>query len=492
MGATLTVFYIIKHLIIMGGLCSKYCCDTKKTQTCYKKLKKVAAKARATKTKIEDICKCLLLSEENCKELCRLLLNELNRGLNKQTHPQSSVKCFPTYVRELPDGTENGKFLALDLGGTNFRVLLIELTGSDCEMKNRIYSIPQKIMLGSGEQLFDHIAECLAAFTVEHKITDITLPLGFTFSFPCSQQGLTKARLTTWTKGFKCAGVEGEDVVRLLRDSIARRGDVDIDVCAVVNDTTGTLMSCAWKNKNCYVGLIVGTGSNACYMEQLENVGLWDEDFNEPSQVIVNTEWGAFGDNGVLEHIRTKYDRNIDEASINPGRQYYEKMISGMYMGEIVRQVLIDLVAKGLLFNGEGSDILNEKGQFFTKYVSEIESDKEGDYTNCRQVLEELGIDNVTDAECNNVRYVCECVSRRAADLTSSGVACLLNKIGKKHVTVAVDGSVYRYHPFFHDLMTERIKNLLNPELEFNLILSQDGSGRGAALVAAVACRLRS
>jgi hexokinase len=59
---------------------------------------------------------------------------------------------------------------------------------------------------------------------------------------------------------------------------------------------------------------------------------------------------------------------------------------------------------------------------------------------------------------------------------------------------VAVDGSVYRYHPFFHDLMTERIKNLLNPELErdFNLILSQDGSGRGAALVAAVACRLRS
>lgn len=43
------------------------------------------------------------------------------------------------------------------------------------------------------------------------------LPLGFTFSFPCSQEGLTKARLTTWTKGFKCAGVEGEDVVSLLK-----------------------------------------------------------------------------------------------------------------------------------------------------------------------------------------------------------------------------------------------------------------------------------
>lgn len=34
--------------------------------------------------------------------------------------------------------------------------------------------------------------------------------------------------------------------------------DVKIDVCAILNDTTGTLMSCAWKNKNCRIGLILG------------------------------------------------------------------------------------------------------------------------------------------------------------------------------------------------------------------------------------------
>jgi hypothetical protein len=60
---------------------------------------------------------------------------------------------------------ERGKFLALDLGGTNFRVLLIHLKGeSDFEMQSKIYAIPQSIMLGSGTQLFDHIAECLANF----------------------------------------------------------------------------------------------------------------------------------------------------------------------------------------------------------------------------------------------------------------------------------------------------------------------------------------
>lgn len=61
--------------------------------------------------------------------------------------------------------TERGRFLALDLGGTNFRVLLIHLKGeSDFEMQSKIYAIPQSIMIGSGEHLFDHIAECLANF----------------------------------------------------------------------------------------------------------------------------------------------------------------------------------------------------------------------------------------------------------------------------------------------------------------------------------------
>lgn len=53
---------------------------------------------------------------------------------------------------------------------------------------------------------------------------DEKLPLGFTFSFPLTQLGLTKGMLARWTKGFNCSGVVGEDVVQLLKDAIARRG----------------------------------------------------------------------------------------------------------------------------------------------------------------------------------------------------------------------------------------------------------------------------
>lgn len=51
----------------------------------------------------------------------------------------------------------------------------------------------------------------------------------------------------------------------------------------------------------------------------------------------------------------------------------YEKMISGMYMGEIVRLALEKLRKNGLLFNGKGSEELSTRGRFYTKYVSEIE-----------------------------------------------------------------------------------------------------------------------
>ena len=36
-------------------------------------------------------------------------------------------------------------------------------------------------------------------------------------------------------------------------------------------------MSCAWQNPKCRVGLIIGTGINACYLEDLERVGTWQE-----------------------------------------------------------------------------------------------------------------------------------------------------------------------------------------------------------------------
>ncbi|XP_076257528.1 hexokinase A isoform X6 [Rhynchophorus ferrugineus] len=446
-------------------------------------------KGSTLKPNVRERCQDLILDNDTLKKIGDIFLDNINRGLKKATHEKSIVKCFPTYVQDLPDGTETGKFLALDLGGTNFRVLLIELSGEHFEMKSKIFAIPQHIMLGSGEQLFDHIAECLAIFVKEEQVQHETLPLGFTFSFPLSQKGLTKGILQRWTKGFNCSNVVGNDVVQMLNEAIERRGDVQIDVMAVLNDSTGTLMSCAWLNRNCRIGIIIGTGSNGCYVEKQENAELFNDVDMGSGKVIINMENGAFGDDGCIDFIRTEYDREVDKHSINPGKQVQEKMISGMYMGELVRLVLEKFTKEGLLFGGKGSDLLFERGRFYTKYVSEIESDEPGIFTNQREILEELGLKHATEQDYVNVRFICECVSRRAAHLASTTIVTLLHKMDEKKVTIGVDGSVYRYHPHFHNLMTEKIGELCDPSIQFDLMLSEDGSGRGAALVAAVAAR---
>lgn len=52
--------------------------------------------------------------------------------------------------------SENGDFLALDLGGTNFRVLLVKIRSGKrrtVEMHNKIYAIPIEVMQGTGEEV---------------------------------------------------------------------------------------------------------------------------------------------------------------------------------------------------------------------------------------------------------------------------------------------------------------------------------------------------
>lgn len=66
--------------------------------------------------------------------------------------------------------------------------------------------------------------------------------------------------------------------------------------------------------------LTVGTGSNACYVEKTANAEMFDGESTK-DDVLINTEWGAFGDNGALDFVRTEYDREVDSSSINPGKQ---------------------------------------------------------------------------------------------------------------------------------------------------------------------------
>uniref|UniRef100_A0A3B3SKG9 Phosphotransferase n=1 Tax=Paramormyrops kingsleyae TaxID=1676925 RepID=A0A3B3SKG9_9TELE len=405
----------------------------------------------------------------------------------KRINPVSEGSCTVVWAVDHYDvflcpHTEKGDFLALDLGGTNFRVLLVKVSDNGrqkVEMENQIYAIPEHLMRGSGTQLFDHIAECLANFMEKLGIKDRKLPLGFTFSFPCRQTKLDESLLVSWTKGFKCSSVEGHDVVALLRKAIRKRGDFDIDIVAVINDTVGTMMTCGYDDHNCEVGLIVGTGTNACYMEEMRHLETVEGD---EGRMCVNMEWGAFGDNGELEDLRTEFEREIDCGSLNPGKQLFEKMISGMYMGELVQLILVKMAKEGYVFQGRVMSALAHP-----RTLQDL-----------LRVVSATPPTLLSSANLTSLLYVlrvCQVVSTCAAHLCAATLASVLRQIrdnkatDRLRTTVGVDGSVYKNHPQFAQRMHRMVHRLV-PDCDVRFLYSEDGSGMGAAMVTAVAYRL--
>uniref|UniRef100_A0A8C6VUA7 Hexokinase-2 n=1 Tax=Nothobranchius furzeri TaxID=105023 RepID=A0A8C6VUA7_NOTFU len=453
----------------------------------------VAYRLAAQQAERQRILDTLRLSREQLLEVKRRMTDGIVLGLSKQTHEQTSVKMLPTYVRSTPDGTENGDFLALDLGGSSFRVLLVRLRSGKrhkVDMHQKIYTIPQETMQGTGEELFDHIVQCIADFLEYMGMRGASLPLGFTFSFPCNQSKLDEGILLKWTKGFKASDCEGKDVVMLLKEAIQRKQEFDLNFVAVVNDTVGTMMTCGYEDPKCEVGLIVGTGTNACYMEEMHNVELVE---GNEGLMCVNVEWGAFGDFGELDDFCTQFDRSVDDCSNYPGKQRYEKMISGMYLGEIVRNVLIDFTSKGLLFRGKMSERLKSRGIFETKFLAQIESDRLA-MRQVRSILQHLGLTGSTCDDSVLVKEVCSVVARRAAQLCGAGLAAVVDRMRQNRnqnqldITVGVDGTLYKTHPHFSSIMQETLQDLA-PQCRVTFLKSEDGSGKGAALITAVACR---
>ena len=117
------------------------------------------------------------------------------------------------------DGSESGQYLALDLGGTNFRVIKLQLdNGRITDETIDYFSVeehlrfviktflyvwhdPLHFRLGPGANLFLFLAECIKTFLEKHNISsEESLPLGFTFSFPMTQTALDCGLLVNWTK----------------------------------------------------------------------------------------------------------------------------------------------------------------------------------------------------------------------------------------------------------------------------------------------------
>ncbi|MBU2102541.1 MAG: 6-phosphogluconolactonase, partial [Candidatus Omnitrophica bacterium] len=426
---------------------------------------------------------------------------------------ESSLAMLPTFV-DNPTGKEQGKFLALDLGGTNFRVLLLDLKadGSEPSMIIEKFKLTKEHITTTQEVLFDAIASFVKQFLTKHNLTD-TYNLGFTFSFPVEQTNIDEGLSVKMSKGFTVKGIVGKDVVTLLRKAFTRQGVTNVNVAAIDNDTTGTQVARAYMDTNTSLGVILGTGTNICVRLPMEMITkeFSNKDKYKASHMIVNMESGNFN-----KHLpMTEYDTLLDSQSTNPGEHWEEKMVSGLYLGELMRLTLRDLISKGILFKGRlasnavlaggrrlasnavlaggrGSAwILNKTMRLETKHISDIEAldlTKTINLWKLRWMFKKLFI---TRHDASLIQEVAHLIATRSARVAATVIAASIMAIDPELTqphTVAVDGTVFEKHYQYQDRMREVFTELFGEKAsQIKLQLTHDGSGVGAGIIAAVA-----
>src|ERR1700722_16206529 len=85
--------------------------------------------------------------------------------------------------------------------------------------------MPEELKTGDADELWEYIADCLQQFIESHHADENLekFNLGFSFSYPATQDYIDHGVLQRWTKGFDIAGVEGHDVVPMLEAALIKR-----------------------------------------------------------------------------------------------------------------------------------------------------------------------------------------------------------------------------------------------------------------------------
>lgn len=435
---------------------------------------------------------------ERLRQVADAMTVEMHAGLASEGG--SKLKMLISYVDNLPTGNEKGLFYALDLGGTNFRVLRVQLGGSDGGLENQEFaevSIPPHLMVGTSDALFDYIAAELAKFVAQEG-PDFTLPpgrrreLGFTFSFPVLQTSISSGTLIKWTKGFSIDDAIGRDVVAELAKAMERQG-LDMRISALVNDTVGTLAGGRYVNKDVAAAVILGTGSNAAYVERAQAIPKWHGPLPNSGEMVINMEWGNFRSSHLPS---TEFDHALDVESLNPGEQIFEKMISGMYLGEIVRKVLLKMAEEASFFGDVVPPKLKEQFILRTPDMSAMHHDTSSDLKVVGNKMKEVfEISNTSLKIRKAVVELCNIVATRGARLSAAGIYGIIKKMGrdtlkdgmKQKTVIATDGGLYEHYTAYSNCLENTLNELLGDEFTDRVVIehSNDGSGIGAALLAA-------
>jgi len=251
----------------------------------------------------------------------------------------------------------------------------------------------------------------------------------------------------------------------------------------LLNDTVATLLagkSASFGHEyDSFIGFILGTGTNTCYIEN--NINIRKVKNLDPSKSqIINIESGNF-----RKIQQTDLDMEFDMTTINPGDYKFEKMLSGGYIGGLCLSTL-KTAAREEVFRKETATCLIE--------LAELSSEDMNTYvlnsSSGRGPLASCIINNTDEETCTEI---IECLIDRAAKLVAANIAAVILKTNKgkssaRPILITIEGTTfYKLHnlkPLFENYLKEYLKDDKLRYYEFTEV--KMSSLIGAALAALI------
>jgi hexokinase len=368
-------------------------------------------------------------------------LEEMQRGLKGR---KSTLDMIPTYIDVAADVPTNKRVIVADAGGTNFRVAVVRFNN---QQKAVIENLQLFQMPGIEQEIGkDNFFKTMAGYL--KNVVGTSDNIGFCFSYAVEMSPNKDGRLIRFSKEIKAKDVEGQPIGENLNRAIVSMGLGRDKHIVLLNDTVATLLAgLSPKNRtySTYIGFILGTGTNTCYIEKNSNIkkalaprseSEQEKGLDPSKSQIINTESGNFG-----RIKQGKIDVAFDKSTADPGVHKFEKMTSGAYLGPICLRTIHKACTENL-FSTAVAGALWQMSNLETKDTNDFLQYPYGDNplaNACKQ-------GNPDDAL--TLYYIADRLTERAAKLTAINLSATAIKSGQgpdptKPICIVAEGTTF-------------------------------------------------
>ncbi|ORX23785.1 hexokinase [Thermoanaerobacterium sp. PSU-2] len=384
-------------------------------------------------------------------------IKEMEKGLNGEE--DTSLKMLCTYISLQENVPLNEPVIVIDAGGTNFRRAVVTFNGIKAIIEDfKTYDMPGTKGEITSDEFFNTIAEYIEP--IIHKSSKI----GFCFSYPTEILPNKDGKLIKFNKEVKVKDMIGVEIGSALLRTLKERGYENCKKAVLLNDTVATLLGgkaeCPDREFDSYIGFILGTGTNTCYIEKNTNIKKVEKLSETEGDTIINIESGGYAKapRGIIDEI-------FDKTTADPGNQKFEKMISGAYQGGLILEVIRKAIDEGL-FSSKFKEKFKNVDNLTSKEITDFcyfpysNDNVLANYSN-------TGNFNSNENDKQTLYYIIDAIIERAAKLTVINLASVILKIGKgnnpcKPVCITAEGSTFYKSKLFRNKLDYYVKQYLN------------------------------